>query len=474
MKLALLFAPWLLLAQADWTVPAEFRAAGYTKTRSGTGYKLSGPGSKGAMTRTVDATPYRGAPVRLRAVLRVEGEGSAQLLLRVDREGGALGFFDNMADRVVRAAPAKEYELTGEVAPDARSIEIGVLTTGAATVVVDGASFEKLPSPDAESLSARGEIEGQYARVDAAYAAGDLQAIGAMAVRDAEVILPGTRLRLSAVLRQLGEQVKNGVSFKSHSTVTAFHLEAKRATVWVNNESAGGAAALLSNNRDVWVRSGTGWRLESSTLIASRPLIPREALDEIAGQAGFPDWGDVRIVLWQGEPPALPGFTVARVVTNRDQAAAAAVAYLEQHAPDEAGRAAVAYQRRDPARMAAVVKAFDSHRAETKEWMFARQGAVLAYQLSTMRREEALAAYVVWLASEPYRESKILVALSETAEVAPLVRKRYGAQAYAVGTLPRELLGGDYFIDVARVPVDSALGRWLAGQKLPFDGVVAR
>lgn len=475
MKLALLLAPALLLAQGDWTVPAEFRTAGYTKTREGNAFKLSGPGPNGAMTRTLDAAPYRGAVIRLRAVVRVEGDGVAQLILRVDRDGGALGFFDNMADRPIRAAGERTYELTGEVAPDARSIEIGVLSTGAGSVFIHSASFEKLSAPDAATLSAREEVVRQYERVDAAYAEGNMQAVGALTAPTAEVVLPGARLRLSDVLRQLGEQVKRGVRYRSRSEVTAFSLTSERAIAWVNNESSGGSEALLSSNRDVWVRTAVGWRLESSTLIATRPLIPPDVHAEIPGRAGLPDWSDVRIVIWQGaDARSLTGFDTVHAPATRDEAAANAVAYLKQHAPEEAGRAALAFQGTDASRLAAVVKAFDSRRADTTEWMFARQAAVLAYQLGTMPREEALAAYVIWLASEPYRARKFLVALPEAAATAPLVRKRYGRQVYVVGSLPRELLGGDYFIDIARVPPDSALGRWLAAQKLPFDGVAAR
>jgi hypothetical protein len=342
-------------------------------------------------------------------------------------------------------------------------------------VTIDGVTFEKQPAPDAAVQSARDEIGKQYARVDAAYLAGDMQSVGALAVRDAEVVLPGTRLRLDVVLKQLTEQVRSGARFQSRSTVTAFRLEGERATVWVNNESSGGAAAVMSSNRDVWVRTAAGWRLQSSTLIATRPLIPPEVLAEIPGRSGLPDWSEVRIILWQGaDAPALAGFTTVPTIASRDEAVASAVAYLQQHAPDEAGRAALAFQGNDATRLAAVVKAFDSRRANTTEWMFARQAAVLVYQLATMRREEALAAYAVWLASEPYRADKILLTMPEAAEAAPLVRKRYGRQVYVTGTLPRELLGGDYFLDLARVPADSALGRWLAGQKLPFDGVAAR
>ena len=74
------------------------------------------------LLRTLDATPYRGRSIRLRGALRIEPAGAedrAQLWLRVDREGGKAGFFDNMDDRPVRQRDWGEAEIVGDVAPDA-------------------------------------------------------------------------------------------------------------------------------------------------------------------------------------------------------------------------------------------------------------------------------------------------------------------------------------------------------------------
>ena len=70
-----------------------------------------------------DATPYRGKRIRFRAAVRAEvsGGNQAALWLRVDREGGAMGFFDNMADRPIRSSEWKTYEITGEVAESPRN-----------------------------------------------------------------------------------------------------------------------------------------------------------------------------------------------------------------------------------------------------------------------------------------------------------------------------------------------------------------
>jgi hypothetical protein len=54
MKLLLLLAPGLLLAQSNWTVPPEFASAGYRKEIVREGMVLSGPGPSGALTETFD------------------------------------------------------------------------------------------------------------------------------------------------------------------------------------------------------------------------------------------------------------------------------------------------------------------------------------------------------------------------------------------------------------------------------------
>jgi C-terminal processing protease CtpA/Prc len=93
-----------------------------------------------------DATPYRGKRFRFRAAVRTEVSGAsrAALWLRVDREGGAPGFFDNMADRPIRSAEWQTYEITGDVAPDAKAIFLGLMLQSAGKAWIDDVSFEAL------------------------------------------------------------------------------------------------------------------------------------------------------------------------------------------------------------------------------------------------------------------------------------------------------------------------------------------
>jgi hypothetical protein len=465
MKLALA----LLLAQTNWTLPAEFRPAGYERLFRDGATVLSGPGPGGALTQTFDAAPWRGQAVRLRATIRVEGGGAAKLILRVDRPGGELGFFDNMGDRPIHAGEWATYSIEGEVAPDGVSVETGVLSSGKAAVSVKDVSFEKLP-PTADA----GEFRANYAEVDNAYTKGDLATVAALALPDAEIVLPNTRLRLVDALAS-----QKGAKLQSRTTVTHVRVDGDEATVWTNNESFSGVQGVLSSNRDVWARAGSGWKLRRSTLIATRPVLAPDVLAGVREYAGMTPWQNVRILLWQGNrPPALDGFTAvpAEELDPRyaDAAAARAVEYLKENAPEEAGPALLAFQGSDPAKVAAVVREFEQHKAATGEWVHARHDALLVYQSKTLqdRPAEAIAANVVWFASEALPNAKILAAVPDG--VAPLVRNRYGKQVYTVGELPRELLGGEYFVELSRVPATTPLGQWIASQKFPFDAIAGR
>jgi hypothetical protein len=374
----------LILAQTNWTLPPQFRTAGYERLVRDGAIVLSGPGPRGALTQTFDAAPWRGQVVRLRATLRVEGGGAAQLILRVDRPGVELGFFDNMADRPIRSGEWTTYSIEGEVAGDAVSVETGVLSSGKASVSVKDVSFEKLGPPTDTSA-----IRANYAKVDETYGAGDLAAVAALALPDAEIVLPNARLRLADALAS-----QKGAKVQSRTTVTHVRVDGDEATVWTNNESISGVQGVLSSNRDLWVRVGEGWKLRHSILIATRPLLAPDVLSGLRQYDGMPDWRNVRILLWLGShPPALDGFTAVppEEIDPRyaDAAGARAVDYLKEHAPEEAGPALLAFQGNDPAKVAAVVRVFERDKAETDAWRHARHDALLVYQSKTLQDRPA-------------------------------------------------------------------------------------
>ncbi|NNG16259.1 MAG: peptidase S41 [Gemmatimonadales bacterium] len=99
----------------------------------------------GSVTQGVDAAPYRGKDVKLRAFVRADVTGSGnqgQLWLRVDRPTPPPGFFDNMDGRPITSQRWQAYEIVGHVAGDATMIFFGCFLAGQGTVWVD--DFELL------------------------------------------------------------------------------------------------------------------------------------------------------------------------------------------------------------------------------------------------------------------------------------------------------------------------------------------
>jgi len=93
----------------------------------------------GNLMQSINAVALRGKKVRFKASVRseVEGSSTAQLWMRVDREGTERGFFDNMQDRPIRDPEWKPYEIVGEVAEDATSLNFGLILVGTGRVWID-------------------------------------------------------------------------------------------------------------------------------------------------------------------------------------------------------------------------------------------------------------------------------------------------------------------------------------------------
>ena len=139
-----------------WFVPALPRDADYLAALSRSGCRgpaacavvlvpPNAPRPFSILSQSFSAAAYRGKTVRLRAWLRLESadpEDRAQMWLSVDRENRQQGFSDNMDDRPIRSSEWTRTEITGPVAPDARFINIGVMSVGRGRVWVDGVTFE--------------------------------------------------------------------------------------------------------------------------------------------------------------------------------------------------------------------------------------------------------------------------------------------------------------------------------------------
>ncbi len=93
----------------------------------------------------MNAAPYRGKLIRLKAAVRIDATGPldrAQLWLRVDRPGRRAGFFDNMDDRPIRGKSWGDYQIAGEVAKDAEQIVLGIIVVGSSPAWIDDVSLQ--------------------------------------------------------------------------------------------------------------------------------------------------------------------------------------------------------------------------------------------------------------------------------------------------------------------------------------------
>src|SRR6185369_3042916 len=83
-------------------------------------------GQFGILMQAVDAAPYRGHRIRLRAALRAT-DARAMLWLRVDRSEKRMGFFDNMMNRPVTSPDWQTVETVCDVDDDAEALSFGLL-----------------------------------------------------------------------------------------------------------------------------------------------------------------------------------------------------------------------------------------------------------------------------------------------------------------------------------------------------------
>ncbi len=139
-----------------WYVPTAAREAGYhaalvdEKAYAGKRClvvegKPNGPVAFGNVMQRIDARPYRGKRIRLRAAVRAGGTAPAALWLRVDRKNGALGFFDNMMDRPITASEWRQYEIVGNVDDDAEALAFGMMVIGEGRAWLDAVSIDVIP-----------------------------------------------------------------------------------------------------------------------------------------------------------------------------------------------------------------------------------------------------------------------------------------------------------------------------------------
>lgn len=139
-----------------WFVPAVCEQAGYgvklvPNPNAGAAksaklvqmYTTGQPDSQmfGNLMQAFDATPYQGKRVRFRARIKAAAGSRAQVWLRVDREDGKMGFFDNMGDRPITAQKWADYDIIGDIDKNAKFLNVGCMLLGPGKIWIESASF---------------------------------------------------------------------------------------------------------------------------------------------------------------------------------------------------------------------------------------------------------------------------------------------------------------------------------------------
>ncbi len=110
----------------------------------------------GNVMQVVDAKPYRGRRLRLRGAVRVEGDAARSMLwFRVDRPERQMGFFDNMQDRPITSREWAYYEIAGDIAADAETLNFGAMLLGEGTAWADDFTLEVVPKQELRSAPPR-------------------------------------------------------------------------------------------------------------------------------------------------------------------------------------------------------------------------------------------------------------------------------------------------------------------------------
>jgi C-terminal processing protease CtpA/Prc len=100
----------------------------------------------GNVMQRIDATLLRGRQIKVTASIRVHAVDRgqrAQMWLRVDRPGG-VGAFDNMNNRPVLNESWRDYSIVADIADDAQTINLGLMTFNGVTASWDNVRCEVL------------------------------------------------------------------------------------------------------------------------------------------------------------------------------------------------------------------------------------------------------------------------------------------------------------------------------------------
>lgn len=118
------------------------------------------------LIQNVDVSELKDCEIRFRFKAKTEHpDCRLQGWLRVDRESGKRGLFDNMQDRPVNDQEWKEHEISGTVDNDAEGLVFGIMYFGQGAAFVDDVRFEVKKDGDWENVEIKnGDFEDHESR----------------------------------------------------------------------------------------------------------------------------------------------------------------------------------------------------------------------------------------------------------------------------------------------------------------------
>jgi hypothetical protein len=248
-----------------------------TAANSPSGLANSPADTFGSLMQSFAALPFHGQPVRLRAWIRLEKKtpaDHAQMLLRVGRPNFQQGF---AANRAIVNEEWAQYEIEGDVAPDADTIQIGLSVYGSGRAWIGDVEFGPVTAQTAGPAvdAAREAIRKQYARMDSAFVRGDVNEIAA-------ILMPGAQMGVGTIreplLPAIKAEIAKGDKLTARTEVTSLRLDGDEAIVMVRREAedpkSDGTRSVVTSHRDTWIRASDGWRWQESIEVSYHWVLP--------------------------------------------------------------------------------------------------------------------------------------------------------------------------------------------------------
>ena len=175
-----------------------------------------------------------------------------------------------------------DTRFSGEVAPDAESIRIGLTLSRGGPRVGGGVEFgpvaEETAGPAVDA--ARDAIAKQYARMDAAFVRGEVDEIGARA--DAGRADGRGDHSRAAAAGDRGEIAK-GAKLTARTAVPGCGWMGTRPSPWCGarrrTRSRTAQRSVVTSHRDTWIQTSNGWRWRESIELSYHWVLPATGAD---------------------------------------------------------------------------------------------------------------------------------------------------------------------------------------------------